>query len=114
MEVCSTAYKTFWGKIKRINKKEALKGEFRTPPCLVSSIPKGTVYYEIILEKGTLKFPDKEILKSEVKLVFFGDPWGRELSRGLDKGKGLVVGKNCCFSVQSWSGGYWVSGWKEN
>src|SRR6185437_10501382 len=107
MEVCITAYKKIWGKIKRVNKKETLEGEFLTPPCLVSPIPKGTTYYKIILEKNALKetlsLPDKEILKSEVKLIFFEDLRGIGLSKGLDR-KSLEVGKNYCFSVQSWQG----------
>ena len=53
--------------------------------------------------KETLSLPDKEILKSEVKLIFFEDPRGIGLSKGLDR-KSLEVGKNYCFSVQSWQG----------
>ena len=118
MKVAATSFKSFQGKVKAVNKKEVAKGEnFSTPPCEVLHIPEGTVYYEIILEKGaskqTLSLPDKEILKSEVKLMFFEDPWGEGLSRELDRGKSLKVGKNYCFSVQSWQG-YWVSDWKEN
>ena len=48
-----TAFKSFREKVKEIDKKRVLKGEnFSTPPCLVSRIPEGTVYYEIVLEKG--------------------------------------------------------------
>ncbi|MCE8159080.1 MAG: hypothetical protein I3270_01210 [Candidatus Moeniiplasma glomeromycotorum] len=116
MEVCITDFKKFQGKVKVVNKKEALKGEFWTPPCLVSPIPEGTVYYQIILEKGsikeTLSLPDKKILKSEVKLVFFGDVWG--MSEKLDLRKELMIGKVYLFHVQSWSKGYWLSSWEEN
>ena len=47
-----TAFKIFQGKIKVVNKKKALKGEnFSTPPCEISHIPEGTIYYEIVLER---------------------------------------------------------------
>ena len=89
MDVMITAFKSFQGKVKEINKKEVPKGEnFSTPPCEVSHIPEGTVYYEIILEK--------EILKSEVKLTFFGNIWGiAEKESNLEKE--IVVGKNSTF-----------------
>lgn len=116
MNVKITAFKSFQGKVKKVSKKEVLKGEiFWTPPCLVSPIPEGTVYYEIILEKGaskeTLSLLDKEILKSEVKLIFFGRIWWA--SEKLDLEKEWMVGKDYLFSTQSWSKGYWVNTWKK-
>lgn len=119
MNVMVTAFKKFQGKVKKVNKKEVLEGEnFWTPPCLVSLIPEGTIYYEIILEQGALKetlsLPDREILKSTVKLTFFERPWGRMFeSKDRILEKEIVVGKDYLFNTQSWSKGYWVSSWKK-
>ncbi|CAI2192282.1 7835_t:CDS:2, partial [Funneliformis geosporum] len=81
-DIIAETFKKFQGKVKVVNKKEVLKGEsFWTPPCLVSPIPEGTIYYEIILEKGP--------------------------SKKLELEKELMVGKDYLFQTQSWSKGYW-------
>lgn len=113
MNVMATAFKRFFGKVKKITKKEVrVADNFLTPGCLVFPIPTGTAYYKIVLEKGALKktltVKGSETMKSEVKLTFF-ETWGKE----QDLEKEVAVGKKYCFSVQSWQQGYWINKWEK-
>lgn len=105
MEAGIDFYKKLIGKIKKITEKRAKLNEFFTPPCLVMTIPKGAVYYEIILEKGSVLenrygSRDSKIIENERELLFF------EFSNS----KNLKVGKNMFFFI---AGSRWISNWQE-